>query len=199
MLICFLQCFCTATEGSPRPLEDWIGSVEKAYNHRHWERIVKRRAFHERRFSSRQDRDDTSHIVNIQDYYRSVFAQGWDETKTNEKELYDLLSALTAVVEQENVYSNGGNAASIQESAVEALELGARSKPIRGRYIVMFQSNDADDYLLDRTMKVLERAHYESKGRIRASDMHPLRNVGKGFTATLNSKALDLVCVPCCV
>lgn len=194
LLICLLVlCSRTLVESSSQPLEDWISSVEKASSHRHWERIVKRRASHERTFYSRQDKDDTSHIVNVQDYYRSVFAQGWDTIKSNEKELYDLLNTLETIVQQENVYSNGRNAASIQESAMEALQLGVHTKPIRGRYMVLFQSSGADDYLLDRTMKILERAHRESRGRVRASDMHPIRHIGKGFTATLNSKALELV------
>lgn len=57
----------------------------------------------------------------------------------------------------------------------------------------MFQSDAAGDYLLDRTMAIMQKAHRQSKGRIRASDMHPLRHVGKGFTATLNSKAVELM------
>ena len=150
-----------------------------------------RRRANEHGSTSLLDRDDTSDIVNIQEYYRSVFEHGWDNYRTNEKELYALLSALTSVAQQD-VLSGDVNTVSLQESAKEALELGLHSKPIRGRYIIMFQS-DADDYLLDRTIKVLERAHFESKGGIRASDMHPLRHVGKGLTVTLNSLALELV------
>ena len=197
LLLCLLQCLFTVTEGSSPPMGDWINSVKKAYNHRHWERIVKRRASHERLFSSPQDKDDTSHIVNVQDYYRSVFAQDWGDLEKKKKQLYDLLNALTTIVQQDDAYSNGENAANIQGSVMEALEMGVHIKPIRGRYLVMFQTDDSDDYLLDRTMKVLEKANHESRGRVRASDMHPLRHVGKGFTATLNSKALGLVCVPC--
>ena len=197
LLMCLLQCFFTAADGSPPPSKDWIESVEKADNHRHWERIVKRRASLEPWFFSPQDEDDTSHIVNVQDYYRSVFAQGWADLEKKKKQLYDFLNAITTIVQQDYVYTNGGNTDNIQDGVVDVLEMGVYTKPIRGRYLVMFQTDDSDDYLLDRTMKVLEKANYESRGRVRASDMHPLRHVGKGFTATLNSKALGLVCVPC--
>ena len=155
--------------------------VEVTLRHATWERLVKRSASVERhrRSTGRRYIDDTSHIVNVQDYYRSVFSEGWEEPK-GEKEQYDLLYSLEAIIQDED----RGNS--------ESTSLGVHSKPIKGRYLVMFQSK-ADDYVLDKTMAILQKAHRSSRGRIRASDLHPLRHVGKGFAATLNYKAVKLV------
>ncbi len=167
---------------SSSDMEDWSENVDK---HVRWERHVRARASLERhrRNAGVHYIDDTAHIVDIQDYYRSVFSEGWEEPQ-GEKEKYELLNSLEAIIQQED----SGRAV-----AQDAVRLGAHSKPIKGRYIVMFQSDAAGDYLLDRTMAIMQRAHRQSQGRIRASDMHALRHVGKGFTATLNSKAVELV------
>ena len=189
-VLVIIQWMCVSVETSSRPIDAWSKSVDAALRrHASWERDVKRRASFERhRRDTGRYIDDTAHIVDVQEYYRIAFEEGWKEPK-GEKEKYDLLNALEALIQREDVY-NGGNPVIAQDAAAQ---LGAHSKPIRGRYIVLFQSSDADDYLLDRTIAILQKAHLESKGRIRASDMHPLRHVGKGFTATLNSKAVELV------
>lgn len=181
---------CLHLSAAALPLEDWAGNVEKASSHDHWERIVKRSAFHSQYDDSI---DDTAHIVNVQEYYRSVFSEGWENYRDNEKELFNLLNKLETVVEQ------GYNRPSLDRASSQDLpdiqEFGLHTKPIQGRYIVMFQSG-ADDYTLDRTMAVLQRANLASNMRIRATDMSALRYVGKGFTATLNRKAVELVSVP---
>ena len=185
------QCY-TAAEGSP--LADWASSIEKASSPEHWEHIVKRSAAHyhysRRHYSDQADtEDDTSHIVNVQEYYRSVFSEGWDSTNYD-SELYRLLDRMENAVERK--FGRKGMDEVSAQSFESVLESGLHTKPIRGRYIVMFQS-DADDFTLDHTMAVMERANEATGQKIRATDMSPLRFVGKGFTATLNSKAVELV------
>lgn len=199
VLVCLHHHFSTAALPDPSPLgnlEDWSSNVEKASSHRHWAHIVKRSTYYAR-YNSDSVPDDTLHIVNVQDYYRQVFDQGWDDDdyRHSEKELYKLLGKLEEVVEQ-NYHPNSGRVSS--QSSTGSMEFGVDTKPIKGRYIVMFQSG-ADDYVLDHTIAVMQRASQQSNRKIRATDMHPLRHVGKGFTATLNAKAVELVsvCVLC--
>jgi serine protease len=65
-------------------------------------------------------------------------------------------------------------------------------KQIPGRYIVMLDSS-ADGPMLDKTIAILQQAHRESEGRIRADHITPMRNLGVGFTATMNSKTVELM------
>lgn len=168
-------------------VEDWVKSVDRAASHDHWAHIVKRSSF-QARYTSNNRADDASHIVNVQDYYRAVFDEGWDDYKDDEQELFNLLGKLERIIEQRNHLSDEVTS----QSAHRALEWGVHTKPIRGRYIVMFESG-TDDYTLDRTMAVMEKANRDSRMKIRATDLRPLRYAGKGFTATLNMKAVGLV------
>lgn len=187
--VLFLLCLyhCCLPSAAALPLEDWAGNVEKASSHDHWERIVKRSTFHSRHEDTV---DDTAHIVNVQEYYRTVFGEGWDNYRDNEEELFGLLNKLNSVVDQAYDRSNLDQVSS--QGLENSIEFGLHTKPIQGRYIVMFQSG-ADDYTLDRTIAVMQRANLASNMKIRATDMSPLRYVGKGFTATLNGKAVQLV------
>lgn len=162
---------------------------EKAVSHEHWEHIVRRRSAMSR-FDSRVEVDETSHIVNVQAYYRQVLEEDWPGYRDNERELFNLLHKLEAVSMQRHLSDD--QKASIQEQTAQVLELGVHSKPIKGRFIVMFNAN-ANDYVLDRTVEILQKANRDSKQRVRATDFSTLRNVGKGFIATLNSKSVDLV------
>lgn len=157
-----------------------------AESHEHWEHIVRRRSI-AALFEAHDQEDETSHIVDIQEYYRKSLDQGWED---NEGELMRLLKLLERVEERKLVSDE--EKASIQDETEHMLEIQVDSKPIKGRYIVMLQKS-ADDYTLDRTMEVLEKANRESNQRVRASDMVPLRHVGKGFVGTLNRKTLALV------
>ena len=163
--------------------ELWSELIEgegKADDHDHWERIVRRSVeWYDPYYS-----DDTLHIVNVQDYYRYVLEeQEWDEDSQQEQqeeqeELAYLLGTLL-----------GNNNAMVQEGGINVKDV---QKPIPGRYIVMLDSS-ADDYALDRTIEILQDAHRESEGRIRADHITPMRNLGHGFTATMNSKTVELV------
>ena len=140
--------------------------VGKADNHEHWERIVRRSASWYDPYYT----DDTQHIVNVQEYYRQVLEeQDWNDP---EEELARFLHPL--------------NYANTQTKDVDV------QKPIPGRYIVMLDSS-ADGDMLDRTIAVLQRAHSESEGRIRADHITPMKSLGVGFTATMNSKTVKLV------
>lgn len=174
------------------PLDHPDGVAE---SHDHWDHIVRRRSAYS--FFESRKQDETSHIVDVQEYYRKSFDQGWDtagygDSKygTNEQEMLRLIKMLKTVMAQ-GKFTNKDKA-SIQEETSHMLEVNVDSKPIPGRYLVMLQSN-ADDYTLDRTVEVLAKANSDSEQRIRASDIHTLRNVGKGFVATLNSQTLDLL------
>ena len=108
--------------------------------------------------------DDTAHIVNVQEYYRDIF------TDVSNNDVHTELQAY-------------------HESKVN---VGPRERRIKGRYIVMF-TPDASDYVLDRTIEVLEKVNIETEQRLRATDITPFRYVQKGFTATLNSKTVEAV------
>jgi len=181
-----IQLLFVSAVTSTRSVRERPEDADVTAKHARWERHVKRSASVERhrRSTGRRYIDDTSHIVNVQEYYRTAFSEGWDEPK-GEKEKYDLLNSLEAIIQEDDRYRD-----SIRDQS--ASQFGVHSKPIKGRYLVMFQSN-AGDYVLDKTIAILQRAHRSSRGRIRASDMHPLRHVGKGFAATLNYKAVKLV------
>ena len=191
--VLFLLCLhqqCGVLGADARPLSDWVGNVEKASSHNHWEHMVRRSVYHAR-YNYHHEEDDTAHIVNVKEYYRNVFDQGWDNYRDNEEELFNMLNALEKVVVQGYGRDSFENEVRSQDLK-QAMEFGIHTKPIRGRYIVMFQSN-TDDYTLDRTMAIMSKANRESNMKVRASDMHPLRFAGKGFTATLNRKAVELV------
>ena len=144
----------------------------RASDHEHWERILRRSAA----WYNPYYEDETRHIVDVQDYYRYVLEQeDWYVEPQPEQDLARVL--------QEWRYP-----ASIQlENDNPHIE-----KPIAGRYIVMLDSA-ADDATLDRTLSVLQRAHAESDGLIRTEHITPLRNIGVGFTATMNRQAVALV------
>ena len=169
-------------EHHKRAAEDfWNELIEgkgKADDHDHWERIVRRSVdWYDPYYS-----DDTLHIANVQEYYRYVLEeQGWhdDSRQDQEAELARLLQPLL------------GDSASVQDGG-SVNNMKDVQKPIRGRYIVMFDST-ADEYTLDRTIEILEQAHRESEGRIRADHITPMRSLGTGFTATMNSKTVELV------
>ena len=170
------------------PLLGRDSTSEKAASLEHWEHIVRRRSI-TARFDKR-DVDEASHIANVQEYYREVLDQNWPNYRDNEKELFNLLHKLEDVSMQQ--YLSDDQKANIQEQTAKALELGVHTKPIKGRYIVMFKPQ-ANDYVLDRTVAILEKANMDSNQRVRATDISTLRNVGKGFIATLNGKTVELV------
>ena len=169
-------------ERQRRAAEDlWTELTEgegKAENHEHWERIVRRSA---RGWYDPFYFDDTAHIVNVQDYYRHVLDNDWEE----EQELAYLMR------QPWNMYGERAETQDLNSKAGSTVEI---TKRIPGRYIVMLQTN-SDDYILDRTIDILHQAHAESGGRIRADHITPLRNIGPGFTATMNSKTVELVSV----
>ena len=148
----------------------WIELTEgegKAENHERWETIVRRSA---RGWYDPFYLDDTAHITSVQDYYRHILESGWEEAENDLKFYYQ--------VQTQRI-----------EKAYLTMEI---SKPIPGRYIVMLQSH-SDETILDRTITILQQAHTESEGRIRAEHITPMRSIGPGFTATMNSKAVELV------
>ena len=151
----------------------------KAVNHDHWERIVRRAA---RGWNDPYYSDNTLHIVNVQDYYRQVL-EDWTDSQ-REQELARLMQPWNS----EHI----GNQANVQTENVEM------QKRIPGRYIVMLDSS-ADGYTLDRTIAILQHAHRQSEGRIRAEHITPMRNLGVGLTATMNSKTVELVSLMHCI
>ena len=172
---------------------------ERAESHDNWERIVKRTA---ETWRDENYEDDAAHIVNVQDYYRHVFQEGWDQPVTIQEnsareQLIDLLHMLQEADAQGKVLTDTEKAL-IREEAVTlasqggSTNIGNLHKKVRGRYIVMFQES-ADDYVLDRTIEILQQAHQASDQRVRVTDVSPFSHIGKGFTATLNSKAVELV------
>ena len=154
----------------------------KAENHDHWERIVRRSA---RYWNDPYYSDDTQHIVNVQEYYRQVLEeQDWSDVD-REAELARLMQP--AWHTGGHAYFDGGRASVQNQDMMRDMQ-----KPIPGRYIVMLDSS-ADSSTLDRTIAILQNAHTESEGRIRADHFTAMRNLGVGFTATMNSKTVELV------
>ena len=188
LLIAYLHVSLGGVEAAPsashnhkRAAEDlWNELTEgigKAENHDHWERIVRRSA---RDWYDPYYSDDALHIVNVQAYYRQVLEEEeWSYDTQPEQELARLM----------NPFYDGGRAR-VQDG--DSVEAGDVQKRIPGRYIVMLDSS-ADGYTLDRTIAILQHAHTESEGRIRADHITPMRSIGIGFTATMNSKTVELV------
>ena len=145
----------------------------KAENHDHWERIVRRSA---RDWYDPYYSDDALHIVNVQEYYRQILEEEeWSDDTEPEQELARFLQPWKY--------------ADIQNGESYTTDM---QKRIPGRYIVMLDSS-ANGNILDKTIAILQHAHAESNGRIRADHITPMRNLGVGFTATMNSKAVHLV------
>lgn len=168
-VLCLLLFYSGArAEAAPVEFEEKVENLDD------WEHLVNKRSDHAR---VERDLDDTAHIVDFQEYYRDMFDRAEKELKEKEAELRKMVDLQSVT---------------IQGAETHTVEIGLHTKPIRGRYIVMFQS-DADDYVLDRTIEILEKANKDSVQRVRATDIHPLRNIGKGFTATLNSKTVNIV------
>ena len=118
--------------------------------------------------------------MDVQDYYRQVLENDWHEDSEAwaEEELLRLME----------VWLEGDQAAAQSESHyVKEVQ-----KRIPGRYIVMLQSS-ANEHVLDKTIALLQHAHTESEGRIRAEHISPIRSLALGFTATLNNKTVQLV------
>jgi len=81
-----LLCVNAAHAGYALPVE------KRAASHEHWEHIAKRSAEAARLDDNYED--DTAHIVNIQDYYRQVFDEGWEDYRDREQELVEELHYL---------------------------------------------------------------------------------------------------------
>ena len=128
-----------------------------------WEGIVKRATDTLKDDGSYND--DAAHIVDVQQYYRRIFAEGWDEP--GQEQSINAVSALVA-------YSN-------------------LRKKIPERYIVMFDEAVDTNEVLDRTIDNLQQVHWISNQHVRAADFFSFRHVRKGFIATLNSRAVELV------
>lgn len=188
---------------------------DRATSHEHWERLV-RRSVVEWDSSMEEEEDETADIEDVREYYRREFAEGWDEVRERQRE--EELARLMEMLQRERTAAAAyGRQPSSQEhhrygyphppaqvssqdppskqggepSRAE-VNVGCLKKPIRGRYIVMFEA-DASDYVLDRTIEILERANVESKRRIRTTDISPIRHLRKGFVATMNAKTVGLV------
>ena len=163
------------------PVED------KAESHDHWEHIVKRSA---QNWDGYDYEDDTAHIVDVQAYYRGVFQEGWDDYMDTEEELFALLQRYEEAARQGRIM--GSDKARVEQDAAKAMNLISNEKPIKGRYIVLF-SPEATDYHLDRTIEILEQANVDSMQRIRIDHVAPLRQLRKGFTATMSSRTIEVV------
>ena len=172
-----LLCINTAHGGHALPIE------KRAASHEHWEHIAKRSAEAARLDHSYED--DTAHIVNIQDYYRRVFDEGWEEDRAHE---------LAGLHKLQNAVDQGRKLTTSERIQIqgEIAHLNTYQKRIQGRYIVLFHPA-TDDYVLDRTVEILQKANRVSNQRLRATDISTLRHIRKGLTATLNSKTVQLV------
>ena len=151
----------------------------------HWEGILKRTID-----SFKDDgiyTDDAAHIVayvDVQSYYRQIFAEGWEELG-QEQSLTQLLHEIT---------SDGRTLTNEQRQAVTTrVAYSNLRKPIPGRYIVMFHKEVDTNDVLDRTIDKLLQLHWISNQHVRVADISPFRNVRKGFIATMNSRAVELV------
>lgn len=180
LVLLWINAAVTSRAGYAMPVE------KRAASHEHWEHIAKRSA-EDARFDENY-KDDTAHIVNVQDYYRQVFEEGWEDYRDHEQELFGLLHKLKSAVEQ-GTQLTSSERIRIQEATST---LKSYQKRIKGRYIVMFDP-ETDDYVLDRTVEILQKANRDSNQRLRATDITKLRHIGKGFTGTLNSKTVQLV------
>lgn len=124
--------------------------------------------------------DDVAHSVDVQQYYRQIFEEGWDEPGP-EQPSTKLLHADGRVLTNEQ-----------QQAGTNRVAHSKLRKKIPGRYIVIFLEA-ADNDVVDHTIVKLQQLHWNSNQQVRAADFSPLRHVRKGFIATLNSRAVELV------
>ena len=111
--------------------------------------------------------EETAHIQDVQRYYREVFEgeEGW----------YNPALESSANLERRPQHYK------------------RREKKIKSRYIVSFAQTSKDEDL-DRLVRTIKRVTAKSKLRLRADHIEIFRRAGRGFTATLNSKMVELVC-----
>ena len=156
---------------------------------------------HLAKYDLNEELDDTRRIQDIQDYYRDILNEGWEEYDSNERKLQDFLRTLDKVANQDTKYAHMSGAvlnhpvlqSVLQSSDVQdALLFGTYTKPIMGRYFVALKS-DAKESVLEGIVAIMTEASRASEGKVRATDITVLRYAGNGFIATLNNMALELV------
>jgi len=132
-----------------------------------WESMVKRTTDSWKGDGSYSD--DVAHCVDVQQYYRQIFEEGWDEPGP----------------EQPSTKLQ-------QQAGTNRVAHSKLRKKIPGRYIVIFHEAAEND-VVDRTIVQLQQMHWNSNQQVRVADVSPFRHVRKGFIATLNSRAVELV------
>ena len=165
---------------------------KKVETHEHWEHLVKRAAETPR--NGRYPDDETAHIIDIQQYYRDIFEGRWkedpDHLSPEEQALLEWVEYKTELGKEltqvEQAYT--------QElyAREEASTGGIIQKKIKGRYIVMLNSN-ADNNALNNILKTLEQANSASNQLVGARHIFPVMHMSKGFAATMSSKTAELV------
>ena len=182
--------------------ESWV-KLGAEVGHESWKREVMKTA-HLAKYDLNGELDDTRRIQDIQDYYRDILNEGWEEYDSNERKLQDFLRTIDKVANQDTKYAHMSGAVPsvlnhpvlqsvLQSSDVQdALFFGTYTKPIMGRYIVALKS-DAGESVLKGIVAIMTEASRASEGKVRATDITVLRYAGNGFIATLNNKALELV------
>ena len=174
VLLCWLCLDPAHTAKTSSSLDDWASRVQRSASHEEWAHAVKRSADFSRLF---EEQDETAHIVDVQAYNRQMLA----ESRAKNRRLRERLL---------------GTGMASAQSIEDSMAMVQTPLPIPGRYMVLFQEG-TDDEMLDKTMAVMEQASVASDRRVRATDMVALRHIGKGFTATLNRKAVQLVSMVC--
>lgn len=147
-----------------------------------WESIVKRTTDSWKDDVDGSYSDDATRGVDLQQYYRQIFEGGWDEPRPEQL----LTKFLHEIAEDGRALTN--------EQLQAVTNRVTRSKKIPGRYIVMFHEA-ADSDVVDRAIVKLQELHWISNQKVRAADVSPFMLAGKGFIATLNNRAVELVSI----
>lgn len=175
------------------PIDEWSETVAKATSHDHWEHLVRRSA---KSAEAEGIEDDTSHIQDVQEYYRNVFASdsNWDSATplrlSSAAEVHNLriMQSLEAYLQAKN----DQEMAKVEAADQSLVPDQSQQKKIKGRYIVTLSSESSDE-VLDRTLSIMKYATSASQQRLRADHITVFRRAGKGFTGTLSSKMVELV------
>ena len=161
-----------------------FGSTRLDSYHDIWERAIKKSAKRASDFA-----DSSNLLDDVKAYYRVV------------------LDTSFASLESDNSPPTESDAASVEppgsrywiETAppfnakpLHTGEDGELQVRIPARYMVVFQDRATLDYLM-KTVAIMEEVTRTSGRKIRATDFTVYEHVAKGFSATLNTAALDAV------
>lgn len=174
--------------------------TEEDVHHRVWERVIKKSAA-ERATTLRGFADSSSNLLDdVKAYYRIMLDSSFASEEAESDPIVDL--NVDSVDTSSNFQPDSSYNRYWINPAPPFNPKPLHTAPTRddnllqvkipARYMVMFQARATKDHLT-RTVAVMEEVTRISGRKIRATDFTTYENVANGFTATLNTAAVDAV------